>query len=115
MSASTIAREQAEHFCPLKPKALATTPSTRRVEIAVCLDDDRVLAAHLEDRALDEDLAGLGLRGALVDFETDGLRSGEGDEARLRMRDDRAAEARALAGAEVDDAVGQAGLFEQAP
>ena len=28
MGASIIAREQAEHFCPLKPKAEFTTPST---------------------------------------------------------------------------------------
>jgi hypothetical protein len=28
MDSSTMAREQAEHFWPLKPKALAATPST---------------------------------------------------------------------------------------
>ena len=83
------------------------------VEVAVGVDDDGVLAAHLEDGALDEVLAGLGLGGALVDLEADLLGAGEGDEAGLGMRDEGAAEVRAGAGAEVDDAVGQAGLFEQ--
>ena len=68
-----MAREQAEHFWPLKPKAEATTPSTAASRSAVGADDDRVFAAHLEDGALDPDLAGLVLGGALVDFEADGL------------------------------------------
>ncbi len=83
------------------------------VEVAVGVDDDGVLAAHFEDGALDEALAGLGLGGGLVDFEADLLAAGEGDEAGLRVRDDGGAEAGAGAGAEVDDAVGHAGLFEQ--
>ena len=108
-----MAREQAEHFWPLKPKAQATTPSTAASRSAVGVDDDGVLAAHLEDGALDADLAGLGLGGALVDLEADLLGAGEGDEAGLGVGDDGGAEAGAFAGAEVDDAVGQAGLFEQ--
>ena len=78
------------------------------VDVAVGLDDDGVFAAHLEDGALDELLARLGFGGALVDFEADSLGAGEGDEARLRMRHDGRAETGSFAGAEVDDAVGQA-------
>ena len=55
---STIAREHAEHFCPAKPKAEATTPVDRRLQIGVVGHDDRVLAAHLGDHALDPALAG---------------------------------------------------------
>ena len=52
-------------------------------------------------------------RGDLVDVQADFARAGEGDVARLGMRDDRVAEARAGAGAEVDHALGHAGFFEQ--
>ena len=54
------------------------------------------------------------LAARLVDFQADGFGSGEGDEARLRVRDDGRAEGGAGAGAEVDDAGGQAGFFEDA-
>ena len=112
MAASTMTREQAEHFWPLKPKAEAATPSTAASRSAVGVDDDGVLAAEFEDGALDEVLAGLGFGGALVDFEADLLGAGEGDEADLRVLDDGAAELRAALD-EVDDAGGQAGFFEQ--
>ncbi len=82
------------------------------IEIGVGADEDGVFAAHLEDGALDPDLAGLGFGGALVDVEADGLGAGEGDEARLGVLDDRVAEGGAGAGAEVDDAAGHAGFFE---
>ncbi len=83
------------------------------VQIGVGLDDDRVLAAHLEDGALDEDLTGLGFGGTLMDLQTDGLRTGKCDETCLRMGDNSAPEVGALARAQVDDAVRQANLFEQ--
>ena len=35
-----MAREQAEHFCPLKPKAEATTPIHGGVEIGIGADED---------------------------------------------------------------------------
>ena len=57
-----MAREQAEHFWPWKPNADWATPSTAAVDVGVGVDDDGVLAAHLENGALDPDLAG-GLRG----------------------------------------------------
>ena len=79
------------------------------VDIGVGFNDDRVLAAHLEDGALDEDLAGLRLCGALVNLEADGLRAGERDEAGVRMRNDSSPKVRALAGAQVDDTIRQAG------
>ena len=67
------------------------------VEVGVGIDHHGVLAAHLENGALDPDLAGL-LRGCgLVDVQADFLRSGEGDVARLGMRDDGVAEARCRA------------------
>jgi hypothetical protein len=83
------------------------------VEIAVGVDEDGVFAAHLEDGALDEDLAGLGAGGALVDVEADFLGAGEGDEAGLRVGDEGGAEGAAFAGAEVDDAGGKAGFFQE--
>jgi hypothetical protein len=82
------------------------------VEIGVGADEDGVLAAHLENRPLDPDLAGLRCGGALVNFEADGLGAGEGDEAGLGMLDDGVAEGGAGAGAEVDHAVGHAGFFK---
>ncbi len=59
----------------------------RVVHVAIDVHHDRVLAAHLQDRALDPDLAGLGLRRARMDVQAHLLRSGEGDEPRLRMLD----------------------------
>ena len=59
--------------------------STALIEIAFAIHDDRVLAAHLGDHALDPDLALLRLGGQFVDAQADVARSGEGDEARLRM------------------------------
>ena len=43
------------------------------VEVGVCADEDRIFAAHLEDGALDPDLAGLMCGGALVNLQADGL------------------------------------------
>src|SRR6185437_12687468 len=81
------------------------------VDVRIRADDDRVLAAELEDGALDPDLALLRLRGALVNFEADGFRAGEGDEACLRMFNERAADFWAAL-AQVHDARRHAGLFE---
>ncbi len=57
-------------------------------------------------------LAGMMLRGAEMNFKTDGTRAGEGDEARFWMLDDGVAECWTGAGTEVDHAVGNAGLLE---
>ena len=84
----------------------------RGVEIGISADQDGVFAAHFENGALDPDLAGLGLCGALVNLEADGLGAGESDEARFGMLHNGVAESRAGAGAEVDHAVGHAGLFK---
>ncbi len=80
-----IAREHAEHFWPWKPNADEDDALDRRVEVRVLVDDDRVLAAHLEDRALDPDLSFAHARRGLVDAESDFLGAGERDETRLRM------------------------------
>src|SRR6185437_5046833 len=82
------------------------------IDVGVGGDDDGVLAAHLEDGALDEALAGLGAGGALVDLEANLLGAGEGDEVDLRAVDEEAAWVGAAL-EEVYDAVGQPGLVEQ--
>ena len=82
------------------------------VEIGIGADEDRVLATHLEDGALDPDLTGLRVRGALINLQADGFGAGKGDEAGLRVLDDGVAEGSARTGAEVDHAVGKAGLLE---
>ena len=90
-----IAREQAEHFCPLKPNADATTRIDRSVQIGSRANDDGIFAAHFKDGSLDPDLAGLCLRRTLMDFKADALGSGEGDEAGPGIFDNGVAEARA--------------------
>src|SRR5581483_9566510 len=82
------------------------------VHIAVGGDDDGVLAAHLEDGALDEALARLGARGALVDLQADLFGAGEGDEVDLGAFDEEAA-GFGTALQEVDHAVGEAGFGEE--
>ena len=70
----------------------------RRVKIGVSIDDDRVLAADLQDGALDPDIAGL-LRGcALIDVQSNFLRTGKGNVAGLGMLNDRVAKAVAVTG-----------------
>ena len=58
------------------------------VDVGVGRDDDRILAAHLRDDALDPLLARLRLGGELVDAQTDLLRTGERNEANHAVRDD---------------------------
>ncbi len=55
-----MAREQAEHFCPLKPKGRSNHALDGGFEVRVTIHDDGVLAPHLEDGALDEPLGGSG-------------------------------------------------------
>ena len=57
MRSSTMAREQAEHFWPWKPKAACGDAFDGGIDIGVGVDDDGVFAAHFEDGALDPDLA----------------------------------------------------------
>src|SRR5579863_5014358 len=52
------------------------------------------------------------LRRTEMNFEANGARAGEGDEAGLRMLDDSIAERGSGAGAKIDHAIGHAGLFE---
>src|SRR4029077_8008905 len=98
-------------FLSLKPKSRLRDAFDGGVDIGIGVDDDGIFASHFKDGALDPDLAG-GLRGgSFVDVESDFARAGEGDVARLRVRDDRIAEACAGAGAEVHYAFGHAGFF----
>ena len=82
-----------------------------RVEIGVGADQNRVLAAHLQNRPLDPDLTGLSPGGALVNLQAYFLGAGEGDEAGFGVLDDGIAEAGSGAGAEVDHAGWEARLF----
>src|SRR5579871_1432118 len=58
------------------------------IDVRVGVDDDGVLAAHLEDGALDPDLPGALFRGGFVDVQSDLAGSSEGDVASLGMGDD---------------------------
>ena len=84
----------------------------RRIQIGVGIDDDGVLAAHLEDGALDPELAGLLHGRALVDMQTDFLRARERNVASLGMLDDSVAEAVAMTGTEISHTVRQPGFFQ---
>ena len=112
MRSSTMAREQAEHFWPWKPKADAVTPSTAESMSGVGVDDDGVLYRPSEDGALDPHLARDHLGGTPVDIEPHFAGTGESNEARLGMADQGIAESCACAGTEVDHAFWETGLFE---
>jgi hypothetical protein len=71
------------------------------IEIGVGIDDDRIFPAHFEDGALDPKLTGLlGCRG-LINVQSNFARTGEGDVARLGMRNDCIAERGTAAGTEI--------------
>ena len=63
----------------------------RGVEVRFLIDDRGILAAHLQHRALDPDLAGNALGGRLADEQAHFLGAGKRDVARFRMPDDRVA------------------------
>ncbi len=71
---------------PLIPERRHRDAFHRGIQIAFAVHDDRVLAAHLGHHALDPDLAFLRFGGEFVDVQSDIARSGERNEARLRMR-----------------------------
>ncbi|CDN43862.1 hypothetical protein BN871_DS_00070 [Paenibacillus sp. P22] len=85
----------------------------RQVEIAVGVDDDRVLAAHLGDDALDPLLAGRRLRRALIDAQAHVPGAGEADEAGQGMLDEVVPDFSSRSGQKVDDARRNARFFEQ--
>src|SRR5207248_7963595 len=66
----------------------------RLVEVGIRIDNDRVLAAHFGDDALDPDLSRLMPGGQLVNPQPDVARAREGDEACLRMLDEQIANRR---------------------
>ena len=82
----------------------------RLVEVGVGVDDDRVLAAHLGDDALDVALPGPHLGGPLDDVEPDRLRAGERDERDIGMLDERGPDLLADTRQEREHAVGQPGV-----
>ena len=81
---STMTREQAEHFWPCVAEGAGDDAVHGLVEVGVVVDDDRVLAAHLGDDALDVVLARRRLGGLAVDEQADAARAGEGDHAPRR-------------------------------
>src|SRR3984957_10303097 len=85
----------------------------RRVNVRVGIDNDRVFAAHLENRALDPDLSRSLRRCDFVDVQADFARASEGDEARLGMRHDGVSKAGSGARTEIHHALGHARFFEQ--
>ncbi len=72
----------------------------RAFEIGFAVDDDRVFAAHFRDYALDPDLPFARLCSQLIDAQTNVARSGEGDETRLGMLDQKVADHGSAAGAQ---------------
>src|SRR3989442_15954862 len=77
------------------------------------MDDDRVLAADFENRALDPDLPRRLVGGDFVDPQSYFARTRKGDVASLGMGHNRVPKACARPGAEVDDALGHTGFLEQ--
>ena len=61
------------------------------VEVGVGVDDDRVLAAHLSDHALEGARAGDDLRGLLEDLQAAGAGAGEDARVDARVGDQRRA------------------------
>src|SRR5277367_5331619 len=84
-----------------------------RIEIYFPVDNDRVLAAHFGDDALDPELAGVMLGSQLVDAQTHVARTGEGDKTRLGMRHEGIADFRAGASEEAERLRREAGLKQQ--
>jgi len=84
-----MAREQAEHFCPLKPKAGGRHALDGCVQIGVgagpesspCRPSPKIVRFQ-------PDLIGFSLGGALVNLQSNLLGAGEGDEARFGIFDD---------------------------
>ncbi len=58
------------------------------VEVGVVIDNDRVLAAHLGDHALDMVLAGPGVGGLAIDQQADIARARESDQVNAGMVDE---------------------------
>src|SRR5260370_24602432 len=75
------------------------------IKIRVGVDDDGVLAAHLQDRALDPFLTGALDSRTLVDIEPNFFRPGESYETGQWMLDQSRAEARSRTRAEVHNAI----------
>ena len=98
---------------PRAGRALLPLKSERRRDDAVggvldvggLVDEDEVLAAHLQDRPLDPDLPRHDAARLFADLDADGARARERDEAGLRMLDERIADRRAAARQEVQDPV----------
>jgi hypothetical protein len=85
----------------------------RLVEVAVAVDQDAVLAAHLGDQPLHPDLALLRLRGLFEDPQADVAAAGERDEARQPVLHHGAADRTAWPGDEVQHLLGQAAFMHQ--
>ena len=75
MEASTTAREQAAALLAGEAEGGGDDAVNSGFDFGVGGDEDGVLAAHFEDGALDEALAGLSPGGGLVDLEADLLAS----------------------------------------
>ena len=87
-----MAREQAEHFWPLKPKAEATTPSTAASRSASAQTRIESLPPISRIVRLIQIWPGRSFGGALVNLQSYRLGAGEGDEAGFGMLDDGVAE-----------------------
>ena len=113
LRSSTIAREQAEHFCPWNPNAACATPSTAASRSASASTMMASLPPISRIVRLIQIWPG-GLRGrTLIDVQSHFARAREGDVAGLRMRHHRISESSARARTEVHHAFRHAGFFQQ--
>ena len=99
-------------FLPLIAERRDRHPLDSLVQIGVSVHDDRVLAAHFCDDALDPYLAGLMFGGQLVDPQSHVARAGEGNEARLGMLHHQVANGGPASGDQAERARGES-CFEQ--
>ena len=87
-----MTREQAEHFCPLNPKAACAVPSTAASKSPSASTTIESLPPISSTVRLIQIWPGCCVAARLVDVQANFLRSGEGDVARLGMLDDGVAE-----------------------
>jgi hypothetical protein len=94
----------------LEPEGAGHDGVGGRVQVGRLVHDLRVLAAHLQDGALEPDLALVHLGGPLEDAQPHLLGPGEGDHAGERVVDQGVADLAAGPGQERQRLLGQAGL-----
>src|SRR6185437_159622 len=97
---------------PLETKRRDSHAFNRRVEIGISVNNDGIFSAHLKNSALDPLLPRTVSSRALIDIETNFLRSGKSDKPGQRMLYQSGAKGAARAGAEVHHTVRHARFLQ---